>query len=108
MRILVVDDDRDIREVLALLLESEGHDVEVAADGADALEKLRRGLCPAVVLLDMMMPRLDGEGLVRAMRADPHLASLPFIIVTGHHLGRQKAVQLGAVTCLVKPIELDA
>jgi CheY-like chemotaxis protein len=107
MRILIADDDEDIREVLALVLGALGHQVEVAANGLDALARLRGGYHPELVLLDLMMPGLDGEGLVRTMRADPRLAPIPVCIITGHHSAREKAAQLGAVGCLVKPIELE-
>ncbi|HEY8209483.1 MAG TPA: response regulator [Myxococcaceae bacterium] len=107
MHILIVDDDEDILEVLALVLQAEGHRVEVAADGLAALDLLHRGSVPSLILLDLMMPRLDGEGLLKAMARDPRLAHVPACIISGHQEAREKAVQLGAIGCLVKPIELD-
>lgn len=107
MHILIVDDDEDIRAVLGLILRAQGHRVDEAADGMDALARLRRGREPGLVLLDLMLPRLDGEGLIRAMRNDPRLAGIPVCIVSGHHAARDKAQELGSVACLVKPIELD-
>jgi CheY-like chemotaxis protein len=106
MHILVVDDDEDAREVLALILRSEGHRVEEAIDGLDALTKLHTSH-PALILLDMMMPRLDGEGLMRAMKRDPRIADTPVVIISGHEAARQKAGEVGAAGCLVKPIEID-
>jgi two-component system response regulator MprA len=107
MHILIVDDDEDIREVFGLILRAEGHKVEEAADGLQALTQLRAGCHPDVILLDMMMPRLDGEALMKLIRADSHLTHIPVVIISGHHAARQKAFELGAEGCLVKPIDLD-
>jgi len=107
MRILIIDDDEDIREVLGLVLRSIGHDVDEAVDGLDALARLRAGEPPALILLDLTMPRLDGEGLMALLRRDPQLADLPVWILSGHPAARDRARALGATECLVKPIELD-
>ena len=107
MHILIVDDDEDIREVLEVVLQAEDHRVEVAADGLEALDRLRQGGVPSLILLDLMVPRLDGEGLLKAMSRDPRLAHIPVCIITGHQEAREQAARLGAIGCLVKPIELD-
>lgn len=104
---MVVDDDEDIRDVVGMLLELEGFRVVTAKDGLDALEKLQRGLRPSLILLDMMMPRMDGEMFLAALRAAPQLGNPPIVIMSGHHAARQKAVELGAAGCLVKPVELE-
>src|SRR5512138_320665 len=106
MRILVVEDDQDIRDILEIVLAAEGHEVQTAADGVAGLDRLRGGPLPSLILLDMMMPRLDGEGFLRAMRSNPSTADIPVIIVTGHPAARTKAAELGAAGCLVKPVEL--
>jgi two-component system chemotaxis response regulator CheY len=106
MRILIIDDDEDICEMLALLLEVEGHDVITAGDGVAGLEQLRADGRPSLILLDMMMPRLDGEGFLKALRSDPNTADIPVVFLTGHPSGRTKAAQLGTLGCLVKPVEL--
>ncbi len=107
MRILLVDDDEDARQVLGLVLRSAGHEVEEAVDGLDAVEKLRAGSCPSLVLLDMMMPRLDGEGFLRAMREDACMARTQVWLLSGHREARKQAQELGAAGCLVKPVELE-
>ena len=107
MRILIAEDDDDIRDLLQLILSSEGHDVEVSADGCEALERLRAGSQPSLIILDMMMPRLDGEGFLRAMRNDPNVPDIPVVIISGHQAARQKAAEFKVAGCLVKPIELD-
>lgn len=105
--VLVVDDDEDIRDVLSVLLETEGFHVDTARDGLEALEQLKSGPPPAVVLLDMMMPRMDGESLVREMKRDPTVAAVPIVIMSGHSAVREKAESLAADDCLVKPVEVD-
>jgi two-component system, chemotaxis family, chemotaxis protein CheY len=107
MKILIIDDDEDTREVLSMILGSEGHRIEEAADGVEALERLRSGSMPSLILLDMMMPRLDGEGFMKARRRDARIAHVPVFIMSGHEAGPQKAQELGADGWLVKPVELD-
>jgi CheY-like chemotaxis protein len=105
--VLVVDDDEDIRDVLSVLLETEGFHVDTAKDGVEALAQLKAGPPPDVVLLDMMMPRMDGESLVREMKRDPAVAEVPVVIMSGHSAVREKAKSLAAAACLVKPVEVD-
>src|SRR5689334_6104245 len=79
--ILVVDDDEDILEALRDLLRDEGYDVVAARDGRTALERLRGGLRPRLILLDLMMPTMNGYEFRREQRADPALAGIPTIVV---------------------------
>src|SRR6266436_7110311 len=80
-RILVVDDVPDNVEILQMRLESQGYEVTTAADGVEALEKIRE-LLPDLVLLDVMMPRLDGIETVKRLKADPSLPFIPVVLVT--------------------------
>ncbi|KFE63911.1 response regulator [Hyalangium minutum] len=105
--ILVVDDDEDIRDILSLLLCSEGYEVDSARDGLDALDHLRAGEPPSVILLDMMMPRMDGEDFLTSIHDTPQYADIPVVLISGHHAAREKAAQLAAADCLVKPIDAD-
>jgi len=107
MQILLVEDDADTRLVLVAILRSAGHQVEEAVDGADALERLRRGSHPSLIILDMMMPRLDGEGFMKAQRSESGLSDIPVVIMSGHQAAAEKAAELGAAGCLVKPIGLQ-
>jgi len=80
-RLLIVDDDRDTRETLRETLEDEGYTVAVAANGAEAMNKLEERP-PRLVLLDLMMPIVDGWEVLDRMRADPALAEVPVCICT--------------------------
>ncbi len=103
--ILIIDDDADIRELMKILLESAGYRVKVAADGSDALDQLRTGARPALIILDLMMPRLDGEQFLKRIRAG-RLADVPVVILSGHSVAEQKAGELHVACCLMKPVEV--
>lgn len=81
--VLVVDDDPSVRDLLADALTEAGHRVDAAADGEQALSRLRDGFAPCVVLTDVRMPGMDGFELSRAARRDPQLASIPIVMMTG-------------------------
>jgi len=84
--ILLVDDDVDIREALMDTLEDQGFEVIAAVNGLDALTLLRtKQVTPSVILLDLMMPVLDGYGFLEAQRKDPALAPIPVAIITAAH-----------------------
>jgi CheY-like chemotaxis protein len=106
-RILVVEDDDDIREVMQEVLTGEGFNVDVAKDGIDALTQLEIGASLPLILLDMMMPRMDGETFLKVLRSKPALADAPVVVISGNAAAREKAGQFRAVACLVKPFELD-
>lgn len=104
-RILVVDDDESSREGLALLLSTWGYDVQQAADGREALE----GACafrPAVIIVDMVMPGLDGLGLLKAIHAD--MPAVAVILLTGHTSieSAVSAMKEGAYDYLTKPVDV--
>jgi CheY-like chemotaxis protein len=82
--ILVVDDDEDIREALGMVLESHGHPVVGARDGTEALAHLKRETRrPCVILLDLMMPGMNGFELHEALCAEPAFATIPIVVITG-------------------------
>jgi two-component system, chemotaxis family, chemotaxis protein CheY len=105
--ILVVDDDEDIRCALGDTLEAEGYRVVLAEDGRDALEKLR-GLpeLPAMILLDLMMPNMDGLQFRAAQQGDPALSSIPVIVLSADSQVKQKAATLGVAGCMAKPVRI--
>jgi chemosensory pili system protein ChpA (sensor histidine kinase/response regulator) len=97
-----------VRRVTQRLLVREGYRVTLAKDGLDALEKLAEEL-PVVVLSDIEMPRMDGFDLVRNLRADPRLNSLPVIMITSRiaQKHREHAAELGVDHYLGKPYSED-
>jgi CheY-like chemotaxis protein len=104
---MIVEDDADVRETMAQVLESEGHRVTTARDGTDALEAFARGERPALIVLDLMMPGMNGWDLRAALRRDPELASVPVIVVSAIPPGSGRLGELDAVEILHKPFELD-
>jgi CheY-like chemotaxis protein len=105
LRILLVDDDDDIRETATIVLDAAGYDVVTASDGIDALEKLAAEPRPAVIVLDWMMPRMDGEQFLELLQRGPR-ADVPVIVLTGH-VRTARASELGAAQIITKPPELD-
>ena len=85
-QVLVVDDDPGVRSLYADALEEFGHTVGIAIDGAAALDQLRNGDHPCVILTDLRMPRMDGFELRQAVVRDPHLASIPIVVITGDRI----------------------
>ena len=108
MRVLIVDDDHDIREAMSETLELEGHRTLCAANGREALELLRAEDAPAcVILLDLMMPVMNGWEFREEQRRDQRLASIPVVVITADAEAREKAEQLQASGVLRKPIRGD-
>src|SRR5690349_16993945 len=94
-RVLVVDDDADIRETVSLILEDEGYEVQSAQDGAAALGVLRAGPLPDVILLDLMMPVMNGWQFREQQTRDPRLAAIPVVVLSADSSLRDKAVYFG-------------
>jgi CheY-like chemotaxis protein len=101
--VLVVEDDIDVRETLAELLEGEGYAVATAGDGRAALEWLSHGERPCLVLLDLMMPIMNGWEVLEHVRQDATLAGLHIAVITA--ASRQKPA--GADELLSKPVNID-
>jgi two-component system, chemotaxis family, chemotaxis protein CheY len=104
--VLVIDDDDGIRESISTLLEDEGYDVVVASDGKEALEVLRLRGTPAVILLDLMMPVMDGAEFRTRQLADATLADVPVVLITA--AGARSAQSVSAQDVLLKPLHADA
>jgi PAS domain S-box-containing protein len=107
-RILVVDDNVDAAESLLLLLSMQGHEVQAAHTAGEALERIGN-FKPAVVLIDIGLPDMDGYALARALNELPHLASLRKIALTGYGQpqDRARALDAGFYDHLVKPVDID-
>ena len=111
-RVLVVDDTSQIRMLIRLNLEMEGHEVEEAADGDECLARLRDAGAPAVdvVTMDAVMEPRDGWSAVAEIRRDPALADLPVVMVTASVQAHQqaRARQVGVDALVSKPFEPEA
>jgi CheY-like chemotaxis protein len=104
--VLIVDDDPDIRDAVGECLRFEGYDVHSAADGKDALDCLEFGLKPDVILLDLMMPVLNGFDMLIALQAHPEWKSIPVVVVSANR-GYEADDLAGAVSILRKPVSVD-
>ena len=103
-RVLIVEDDADIRELIRYNLAQEGFIVEEAGDGAQAIEKVKRRI-PDLMVLDLMLPGMPGLEICRTMRSGPETASLPILIVTakGTEVDKVLGLEMGADDYVVKP-----
>ncbi len=107
--ILVVDDDDDIREVMADLITDLGYRVSTARNGLEALQLLRAATVkPCLVLLDLMMPVMNGFEFIAERARDPSLAAVPVVILSAHgNLSQEQRDALGE-RVLPKPVPMDA
>jgi CheY-like chemotaxis protein len=104
--VLIVDDDARIRALMARLLETSGYSAVEAADGKEALARMRQRR-PCVILLDLQMPIMDGWEFRRQQLADPELADVPVICVTGFY-DSSDLFRSAGVRCFTKPVQLSA
>jgi two-component system response regulator MprA len=107
MRVLVVDDERAVRDSLRRALELEGYDVELAADGEEALERLAQNGEPDAVVLDILMPKMDGLEVCRRLRREGH--HLPVLMLTARDEveNRVAGLDAGADDYVTKPFALE-
>lgn len=107
--VLVVDDEEYIREMLNLMLQLHGFQVEEAEDGKDALRTIQAKK-PDVIIMDVMMPNMDGISLCKALRNDPATADLPIIMLSGktNFNAEQDGLDAGANIYMFKPMKTDA
>ncbi|MBV9173913.1 MAG: response regulator [Chloroflexi bacterium] len=104
-RVLVIDDDPTVCDMMKRNLEKEGFQVRSASDGQEGL-RLARSMHPAAITLDVMMPRMDGWAVLAALKADPELASIPVVMVTIMD-EKNMGFALGAADYVTKPIDWD-
>jgi CheY-like chemotaxis protein len=103
--VLIVEDDRAVREAAAALLEIDGLRVVEAEHGADALAALDQGLRPKVIVLDMIMPVVDGERFLKARRVDPEVAKIPVVIFSALQKIPRALAKSNVVAILSKPVD---
>lgn len=106
-RVLLVEDNEDVRTAIAMLLRVEGSGVVEASDGTEALDQLHKGPPPCLILLDLMMPKTDGWQFRKAQVHDPSLAKIPVVLLSGAGNLPHHADELGARGYLKKPVDVD-
>ena len=109
VRVLLVDDEPSVVRVLRRRLETQGYDVAVAMDGMAALDMAKEGQ-PHLIILDLMLPRLNGYEVCRMLKQDPLYAQIPVLILTarGGPADKQEGLECGAEGYLIKPCQPDA
>jgi CheY-like chemotaxis protein len=105
--VLVVEDDPDIQDVLRLALETAGYPVSTADNGVEAMRQLQAATPPCLILLDLMMPVMDGWQFRAAQQRDPALAGIPVVVISADGRVPQKAASIGAAGYLGKPVDFD-
>lgn len=105
--ILVVEDDPDLRLVHSEILSHEGYTVLAASDGVEALELVENEGPPAVILLDLRMPRMNGWDLADRLRRRPGWRDIPIVVVAAHYRIADEAAAIGARAWLHKPVSID-
>jgi two-component system response regulator MprA len=104
-----VDDDHDVRDVMTQFLRLEGYGVATAGNGREALEHLRCADAPCLILLDLMMPEMDGVRFRLEQKKDPRLSVIPVVVLSAlrNVRGTVAAAHLDAVEYLEKPVDFD-
>jgi CheY-like chemotaxis protein len=103
--VLIVEDDRDLREMMAQLLTLEGYETATVSNGREALDYLHHTRTPNVILLDLMMPVMDGWEFHRQLEADPAIAPVPVIVLSA--LDQVRASNIHAAAYLKKPLDFE-
>ena len=104
--VLVVDDDPDIRDVVCAILEENGYATAEAEGGRAALASLRKGPRPDLILLDLMMPEMNGWDLCEELARDPKLAAIPVVVMSGDSHIEAETTTLTAAGHIAKPFDI--
>ena len=106
-QILVIEDDNSIRELLVELLESEGYTVTSAINGLDGLKKLEKGSLPNLILIDLMMPVMDGYSFrIEQLKSDIW-SNIPTVVMSAEATAKEKMKNFNITAFLSKPVELE-
>jgi CheY-like chemotaxis protein len=103
--VLVVEDDADMRELMNQFLHLEGFSATTARNGREALALLRSGVQPTVILLDLMMPVMDGWAFRREQQSDPEIAKIPVVVLSA--AGIDRISEIDAAASFTKPVNFD-
>ena len=106
--ILIVDDDADMRDTMTDVLQAEGYKVIAVPGGPEALRLLEEGLRPALILLDMMMPGMDGRQFRAEQTKHSDWAAIPTVVFSAYGDVAETASEIGAAGGLAKPLRMDA
>lgn len=106
-RILVVEDQEDVAQLIDVVLRGEGYTVAIARDGAQGL-MMARDWAPDLILMDIMLPGVDGGTLISKLRHEPETANLPMIAMSASRTLRDRTTELEADALLSKPFDVDA
>ena len=106
--ILIVEDDIDIRQMLTHLFEGEGYQVLIADNGETALQVLKQGPKPTLILLDLFMPVMDAFGFRKIQEMDPTMSQIPVVLMSGDGQLDIKKMTIGIVRAVRKPIDIDS
>lgn len=101
---LIVDDDKDIQSSIKMILELQGYHVNCVSNGKEALEMIIRGPAPSLILLDLMMPVMDGFEFMRTAESSDKISKIPIIVMTA---ARNKAGEVKKYTTLLKPFDVS-
>src|ERR1044072_2875369 len=106
-RILVVEDNSDVRRLMALVLGRSGYEVVEAATGIEALDQTR-AMHPDLIIMDLSIPKMTGDEVTARIKADPATQNIPIVVNTAYHKGEfvERAIAAGPVDILYKPTEL--
>jgi CheY-like chemotaxis protein len=105
--ILLIDDDSDIRDAMCLILQHSGYRTVTASNGAEGIRALAADGAVDLILLDMMMPVMDGWGFRRSQEEGPAFSKIPVVVLTGDGRASAKAAAIGAAGYLKKPLEME-
>jgi CheY-like chemotaxis protein len=105
--ILIVEDDSALREALAQVLSDEGYELLSARDGLEAVNCLKKGNRPDVILLDLSMPVVNGWEFRMFQKRDPELARIPIVLITAGGYSREEVAWLEPSALIPKPVDLD-
>lgn len=103
-KILLIDDDPDVRKIMSIMLEKEGYQVDTASRREEALQKIAQQI-PSLILLDVLLSGTDGRELCREIKADSHTKAVPVIMFSGHPGAAQQYESWGADDFIAKPFQ---
>jgi CheY-like chemotaxis protein len=106
--VLVVDDDKDLRDTLVDVLQEEGYEAIAASSGQEALKLLQEGARPGIILLDMMMPGMDGQRFRTEQMQNGAWTTIPTVIFSAHVKAAEAASTMGVAGVLQKPVRMEA